>query len=104
MTPAISFLSDGAVFELLVRLTLGAAASFVAIISWTKTRHVYWFFVIAGVLASYAGTLYRALRSFGLFAGPELLVFGSPLGGLVSDNLSMIFFLLAGFFYIRASK
>lgn len=104
MTSTLSVLSDGAVFELLVRLVLGAVAAFVAIISWTKTRHVYWFFVIAGILASYAGTLYRALRSFGLFAGPEILVFGSPLGVLVSDNLSMLCFLLAGIAYIRANK
>lgn len=104
MTASSSFFSDGVVFELLVRLVLGAVASFVVIISWTKTRHLYWFFIIAGILASYAGTLYRALRTFGLFTGPELLVFGSPLGILVSDNLSMICFILAGIFYIRANK
>jgi hypothetical protein len=104
VTPSFAFLSDGAVFELLIRSILGAVASFIAIISWTKTRHLYWFFVIAGILASYAGTLYRSFRSFGLFFGPEILVFGSPLGILVSDNLSMICFLVAGIAYIRANR
>lgn len=101
----VSFLlSDSVIFELSVRLVLGAVASFFAIASWAKTRHLYWFFVISGILASYAGTLYRALRSFGLFTGPEILVLSTPLGILVSDNLSILCFILACVFYIRSNR
>jgi len=99
-----AFLSTGGIFELSVRLVLGAIASFVAIASWSKTRHAYWFFVIAGILCSYAGTLYRSLRAFGLFSGREILIFDAPLGVLLSDNLSILCFIVAGVFYIRANR
>lgn len=104
MIQDFTLLSDGAVFELLVRLSLGALASFFAIISWTRTRNLYWVCVIAGILSTYAATLYRALRSFGLFAGPQILVLGAPLGTLISDNLSVLFFLSACILYIRSNK
>jgi hypothetical protein len=94
--------SDGAAFELVVRLALGALASFLAIIVWSKTRDLAWICVIAGILASYAGTLYRALRLFGLFSGPEILVYGASLGSLVSDNLSVVFFILAFIVFLRS--
>jgi len=104
VTGAFPLLSDAVVVSLLVRLVLGAIASFLAIVSWTRTRDVSWVLVIAGILASYAGTLYGALRSFGLFAGADLLVLGVPLGSLISDNLSIFFFIFAFIFHIRANK
>ncbi len=97
-------LSDALVFSLMVRLVLGAFASFLAIVAWTRTRDLAWVLVIAGILASYAGTLYGALRSFGLFAGADLQVLGVPLGSLISDNLSVFFFIFALFFHIKANK
>lgn len=97
-------LSDGMVIELLIRLSLGAIASFFAIIAWTRTRSISWMFVIAGILASYVGTLYRALRSFGLFAGPDILIFGAALGNIISDNISMCCFIVACVFYICSKK
>lgn len=95
---------EGIIFSLLVALVLGAAASFFAIVSWTRTRHLSWTFAIVGILASYAGTLYRALRSFGLFSGPQLMIYGVPLGTLISDNVPMLFLLLACVFYIRENR
>jgi hypothetical protein len=97
-------LSDQAVLELLIRLGLGALASFLAIASWTRTRDLYWVFVIAGILANYAGTLYRAIRSFGLLTGPEVLVRGVPLGTLISDNLSILCFIVACALYLRTYR
>lgn len=104
MNESTALLSDGVIVELTIRLVLGAVASFFAIVSWSRTRNLYWFFVIAGILASYAGTLYRALRSFGLFSGPEILIFSAPLGILVSDNLSILCFIVASILYIRSNK
>lgn len=104
MSTLFPFLSDGLVFELLVRLALGAIASFVAIVSWTRTRSVSWMFVIAGILSSYAGTLYRALRVFGLFSLTEIFILGAPLGILLSDNLSIVCFIIACIFYIRSHR
>lgn len=99
-----SVLSEGTAVELIVRLSLGALASTLAIVSWTRTRTLDWFFVIAGILASYAGSLYRALRAFGLFPGGDLLVGGASLALMLSDNLSILFFSLACFFYLRSQK
>jgi hypothetical protein len=104
VTGNFTLLSDSLVFELVVRLVLGALASFFAIVSWTRTRSLAWIFVIAGILANYAGTLYHALRSFGLFTGPEILILGAPLGVLVSDNLSTLCFIFACWFYIRTRR
>lgn len=94
--------SDGAAFELIVKLALGAVASFLAILVWSKTREIAWLCVVAGILALYAGTLYRALKLFGLFAGPEILVFGASVGSLVSDNLSIICFIIAFIVFLRS--
>lgn len=104
MSALLPFLTDGAVFELLVRLVIGSIASFLAIVAWTRTRSLAWMFVIAGVLAAYAGTLYRTLRAFGLFSGPEISFFGTSLAFLVSENLPSIFFIAALICFIRAER
>lgn len=97
------FLADGIVFSLLVRLVLGAIASALAILAWTRTRSLSWILIIAGILAGYAGTLYSALRVFGFLSGSEILIYGAPLGSLISDNLSILFFILAFVFFLRKS-
>lgn len=104
MSDSVVLFSDTIVFELIVRLVLGAIAAFFAIISWTRARSLQWVFVIIGILASYAGTLYRALKLFGFFSGPELLINATPLGILISDNLSMLCFTIACILYIRAHR
>ena len=104
MTAMVPFLSDGSAFVLLVRIALGAVASFLAIICWTKTRRIAWMFVIAGILASYAGALYRALIAFGLFAGPEILFFGTSLGNLISENLPVVFFIAACIAFLKTER
>jgi hypothetical protein len=99
----VPFLADGAIFSLLVRLVLGAIASALAILAWTRTRNLSWILVIAGILAAYAGTLYGALRIFGFLSGTEILIYGAPLGSLISDNLSILFFIAAFVFFLRKS-
>jgi hypothetical protein len=100
MTP----FTDGAAFSLTIRLVAGAAASFFAIISWSRTRSLSWTFVILGILSLYAGTLYQALVAFGLLAGPSFLIRGAPLGALVSELLPVLFFTLAGLVRIISSR
>lgn len=104
MNDLLPFLANGTAVELIVRLSIGAVACVFAIISWTRTRTLDWFFVIAAILAAYAGTLYRALRAFGLFPGGDLLVAGAPLALVVSDNLPLVLLIFACFFYIRARR
>jgi hypothetical protein len=97
-------LSNPEITALLIQFVLGGIASFFAILSWTYTRNLYWLLAIAGILSIYASILYRALRLFGLITGPELLVLGTPLGTLVSDNLSIVFFIAASIAYIRSNR
>lgn len=97
-------LSNPEITALLIQFVLGGIASFFAILSWTYTRNLYWLFTIAGILSIYAGILYRALLLFGLIAGPQLLVLGTPLGTLISDNLSTLFFITASIAYIRSNR
>lgn len=104
MNTVQDLLGEPAVFGLLVRLTLGAIASFLAILSWTRARSVAWMFVIVGVLSGYAGILYSALRVFGLFSGPEILIFGISLGVLVSENVPVLLFIFAFIFFMRNDR
>ena len=104
MSGLAPFLTDGAVAELLVRIALGAVASFLAIVCWTRTRSPAWIFVISGVLASYIGTLYRALRAFGLLTGPEVAFFGTSLGILISENLPLVCFIAAFIAFLRIER
>lgn len=95
MSAGSALLQNPEIFELLVSLIFGAIAAFLAIISWTKTTSLPWILVISGILASYAGLLYRTLRVFGFFTGYEIHVFGSSLGSLLSGNIPNVFFITA---------
>lgn len=95
---------DPAVFALLVKVVLGALASFLAIIAWTRAGSAAWVFIVASVLAHYAGVLYAALRLFGLLAGPELLVAGYPIGSLISENLSIVLVVAALVSFLRSGR
>lgn len=51
---------------LLSRLGLGAIATFVAVILWTRTRDPAWMFVVVGVVVAYAETVFSTLEAFGV--------------------------------------
>ncbi|MDR1373676.1 MAG: hypothetical protein LBJ24_01755 [Treponema sp.] len=77
------------------RLILGAAAAFLAIMLWSKTRDVAWMLVVIGIIAAYIETVYSVLDLFGLI-GKSLVVVGSiPLVSIVLPNLPTIFFIAA---------
>lgn len=97
-------LSEPKVLALVIQFALGGLASFVAILSWSWTRNLYWLFVIAGILSLYAKVLYQVLIFFGLVSGPVVLVFGLSLGDLLSDNLASVFFILACLAYIKTNR
>ena len=88
-------LQDPELLELLVSLVLGAIASFLAIICWTRASSLAWILVVAAILASYAGILYRALRLFGFFSASEISVFASSLASLLSTGIPQLLFIAA---------
>lgn len=51
------------------RLVLGALATFLAIMLWSRTRDTAWMLVIVGIVTSYAESIYSIMRLFGMDIG-----------------------------------
>jgi len=77
------------------RLALGAAASFLAIVLWSKTRDVAWMLMVVATIAAYAETVYSILERFGLAAGARIMVGGVPLASLILPNLPTLLYIVA---------
>ena len=76
------------------RLILGATASFLAIMLWSKIRDVAWILVIVGTIIAYAETVYSILAVLGI--GIENITLGSmSLLSIVLPCLPTIFFIAA---------
>ena len=54
---------------ILCRLVLGALASFLAIMLWSRTRDTAWIFVIIGTIIGYIETIFSILNLFGIGGG-----------------------------------
>jgi hypothetical protein len=80
---------------LLSRLVLGAVATFLAILVWSRTREAAWVLVGAGVIAAYAGNVYSSLKLFGIVVEDALVVSGIPVAELVAQNLPTLLFIAA---------
>ncbi len=60
--------------SILVRLFLGALATFFGILLWSRTRDAAWIFVILGILVSYAEIIFSTLRQFGIIQFESLVI------------------------------
>jgi len=88
-------MDTGQAIYIFSQLILGAAAAFLAILLWPRTREAAWLLVIFGAVISYIETVYLILKIFGI-AGEELIVFGSiPLISFILPSIRMIFFIVA---------
>jgi len=79
---------------LVIRLGVGALATFFAIVLWSMTRDTAWLFVIMGVILRYGGIMYSTFQLFGILT-KEVLVFGLPLVTILLTNLPYAFFTVA---------
>jgi len=77
------------------RLLLGAAASFFAIMLWSRTRDAAWMLMVMGTIAAYAETVYAILRTLGINGGGGLSVGSLPLAAIVLPNLPTAFYIAA---------
>ncbi len=74
-----------------VKLSVGAITTFLAILLWANTRDTAWMLIVIGVVVEYAQIMYRTFETFGILpAAPSF--FGIPLTGIVVDNLPMVLF------------
>ena len=87
---------------LLIRLVVGAIATFLAIILWSQTRDAAWMFVIIATIVSYGEVVFRTLDSFGVVRLDQVMLFGIPVFSILLATLPMA--LLSVAFGIMVSR
>ena len=88
-------MDTGQVVFIFCRLILGALASFLAIMLWSRTRDTAWILVIIATIIAYAETVNSILNIFGIGGGnilPEELVFVTS---ILLTCLPTVFFIAA---------
>jgi hypothetical protein len=94
-------MDTGNLVYILIRLILGALASFFAIMLWSKTRDPAWMLMVTGTIAGYGGIVYSTLGVLGITGGavfPAEIPFpqGSiPAAALILVNLPACCFIAA---------
>jgi hypothetical protein len=86
----------GEILYIVSRLVFGAAAAFLAILLWAKTRDAAWMLMVIGAIAAYAEIVYSVLGILGIRFEEMVLMAGSiPLPALLLSNLPACFFAAA---------
>ena len=87
-------MDSGQIVYILGRLVLGAAASFLAIMLWSRIRDAAWILVIIGTIVAYVETVYSILILMGI--ANEYIMLGSmSLLSILLPCLSTLFFIAA---------
>ena len=76
----------------IIKLVLGGAAAFTAILLWSRNGDAAWICIICAVLVSYAGTVYSFLVELGVLVYDRLQFFSMPLTSLVFSALPPVLF------------
>ena len=88
-------MEPGQTVYILSQLVLGAVASFLAIVLWSKTRDIAWILIISGTIIAYIEIVYSILNIFGI-SGLEFIFIGTvPLITFALPTLRNIFFIAA---------
>jgi membrane-bound ClpP family serine protease len=88
-------MESGQTAYILSQLAFGAAATFLAIMLWSKTRDAAWMLIIMGTIFSYIEIVYSILGLFGIDGANLFLVGSVPLVSFVLPLLRMTFFIAA---------
>ena len=88
-------MDSGQVIYIISRLSLGALASFFAIMLWSKTRDVAWMLMVIGTIAVYVETVYAILNLFGISGGNIITIGSVPLISIILPCLPTVFFIAA---------
>jgi len=86
------------------RLTLGAAATFLAILFWSKTRDTAWMLIIMGTILKYGEILYTTFGIFGLVPSDVVLIEGILKADTLLMNLPLLFYIAAFGVMIRRNR
>ena len=76
------------------QLTLGAVATFLAIMLWSRTRNSAWMLIIIGAIIAYVEIVYSILTMFGM-AGDFLVLGYVPVVSFTLPLVRMVFFIAA---------
>jgi hypothetical protein len=88
-------MDTGNLIYILSRLILGALASLLAIMVWSKTRDPAWMLMVIGTIAGYAEILYSILGILGITGGMAFPAGPVPVAALALANLPACFFIAA---------
>jgi hypothetical protein len=85
----------GQIISVYSRLVLGAAAAFLAIMLWSRTRSAAWMLIVAGTITAYVEIIYSVVELLGFTAISGLVIGSVPLAAILLPALRMIFFIAA---------
>lgn len=88
-------MGDQEVILMLSRFVIGALATFLAILVWSRTRDTAWMLIVVGTVAYYGEVVFSALESLGLVRLDRVTVGDVAVFPIVLANLPMFFFILA---------
>jgi len=88
-------MDSGQTLFIMSQLGLGAAASFLAIMLWSRTRDIAWMLIIIGAIVAYIEIVHSILNLFGMGGGNFLLIGSVPLISFILPLLRMGFFIAA---------
>ena len=80
---------------MLSRFALGAIATFLAILVWSRTRDAAWMLIVVGIVAHYGEVVLSALQTLGVVRFDTVTIAGVALFPLILTNLPTVFFILA---------
>ena len=80
---------------MLSRFVLGAIATFLAIMLWSRTRDSAWMLIVVGTIAHYGEIVFTALESFGVVRLDVVTIGSIAVFPLILANLPTLFFILA---------
>jgi len=76
-------------------LILGAAAAFLAILLWPKTRDIAWMLIIFGTILLFIETVYSILKNNSICAHGFFVFFSIPVISLILSTVRYTFFIAA---------
>lgn len=83
------------VILMLSRFVLGAIATFLAILLWSRTRETAWMLIVVGTIAYYGEIVFSALDAFGVIGLDVIEIGDVAVFPIVLANLPIFFFILA---------
>lgn len=76
-----------------LKLLLGGAAAFLAMILWNKTGDGAWISIAAGIIVQFAGSIYRLLVDFGILGLQNAVLLGISVPQALFEVVPLVFFI-----------